>query len=73
MQTGTLRSQLLYPAAQSALSDEQLLAILDEVHLPDLADASAGWTPRTTGRSCCPWASSSAWPSPACWRTRPAW
>lgn len=42
LQHGTLRSQLIYPSAKSDLSDEQLLAILQEVHLPHLAGRVGG-------------------------------
>jgi putative ATP-binding cassette transporter len=42
LQAGTLRSQLIYPSAQSELSDEQLLEILELVHLPRLADRVGG-------------------------------
>ncbi|MRV72772.1 ATP-binding cassette domain-containing protein [Duganella sp. FT92W] len=42
LQPGTLRSQLLYPSAQSALDDEQLLEILQQVHLPHLAERMGG-------------------------------
>jgi putative ATP-binding cassette transporter len=42
MQSGTLRSQLIYPSAQSPLSDEQLLEILEHVHLPLLAERVGG-------------------------------
>lgn len=42
LQSGTLRSQLIYPSAQSELSDEQLLAILEQVHLPHLAKRVGG-------------------------------
>jgi putative ATP-binding cassette transporter len=42
LQSGTLRSQLIYPSAQSSLSDEQLLEILDQVHLPHLAERVGG-------------------------------
>jgi putative ATP-binding cassette transporter len=42
LQHGTLRSQLLYPSAQTTLSDAALLAILDQVHLPDLAARVGG-------------------------------
>ncbi|AVP56471.1 ABC transporter ATP-binding protein/permease [Pulveribacter suum] len=42
MQPGTLRSQLLYPAGESPLSDEQLLDILRQVQLPDLAQRVGG-------------------------------
>jgi len=42
MQAGTLRSQLLYPATTSALSDERLLEILDEVQMSGLADRVGG-------------------------------
>jgi putative ATP-binding cassette transporter len=42
LQCGTLRSQLIYPSAQSRLSDEQLLAILEQVHLPHLAERVGG-------------------------------
>jgi putative ATP-binding cassette transporter len=42
LQSGTLRSQLIYPSAQSSLSDEQLLGILEQVHLPCLAERVGG-------------------------------
>lgn len=42
MQTGTLRSQILYPAVASALSDVALLEILDAAHLGDLAERVGG-------------------------------
>lgn len=49
LQPGTLRSQLIYPSAHTDLSDEQLLEILEQVHLPYLAgrvgglDATLDW------------------------------
>ncbi|MFC0133939.1 ABC transporter ATP-binding protein [Massilia eurypsychrophila] len=42
LQSGTLRSQLIYPSAQSDLSDEQLADILEKVHLPRLAERVGG-------------------------------
>ncbi|SHH45284.1 ABC transporter ATP-binding protein/permease [Massilia sp. CF038] len=42
LQHGSLRSQLIYPSATSDLSDEQLLAILDQVYLPELAERVGG-------------------------------
>jgi putative ATP-binding cassette transporter len=42
LQSGTLRSQLIYPSAASSLSDEQLLKILEQVHLPHLAERVGG-------------------------------
>lgn len=42
MQRGTLRSQMIYPSITTTLSDEQLLVILKEVHLPDLAERVGG-------------------------------
>ena len=42
MQIGTLRSQLIYPSAHSDLSDEQLLKILEDVHMAELADRVGG-------------------------------
>jgi putative ATP-binding cassette transporter len=42
LQSGTLRSQLIYPSVHRELSDEQLLDILDQVHLPALADRVGG-------------------------------
>jgi putative ATP-binding cassette transporter len=42
LQSGTLRSQLIYPSAESSLSDEQLLKILEQVHLPRLAERVGG-------------------------------
>ncbi|AVR95656.1 ABC transporter ATP-binding protein/permease [Pseudoduganella armeniaca] len=42
LQQGTLRSQLIYPSAESCLSDEELLEILSQVHLPYLAERVGG-------------------------------
>jgi putative ATP-binding cassette transporter len=42
LQTGTLRSQLIYPSAQSSLSDEALQEILTQVHLPSLVERVGG-------------------------------
>jgi putative ATP-binding cassette transporter len=42
LQSGTLRSQLIYPSVESDLSDEQLLDILEQVHLPHLAERVGG-------------------------------
>lgn len=42
LQHGTLRSQLIYPSAESSLDDEQLLEILEQVHLPHLAERVGG-------------------------------
>ena len=42
LQPGTLRSQLIYPSAQSELSEEQLLEVLKQVHLPHLAERVGG-------------------------------
>lgn len=42
LQSGTLRSQLIYPSAQSDVGDEQLLEILQQVHLPHLAERMGG-------------------------------
>jgi putative ATP-binding cassette transporter len=42
LQTGTLRSQLIYPSAKSSLSDAELLEILEQVHLPLLAERVGG-------------------------------
>jgi putative ATP-binding cassette transporter len=42
LQSGTLRSQLIYPSARSHLSDEELLEILEQVHLPQLAGRVGG-------------------------------
>jgi putative ATP-binding cassette transporter len=42
LQAGTLRSQLIYPSAQSSLSDAQLSEILEQVHLPHLAERVGG-------------------------------
>jgi len=42
LQAGTLRSQLIYPSTHSPLSDAQLLAILEQVHLPRLAGRVGG-------------------------------
>jgi putative ATP-binding cassette transporter len=42
LQAGTLRSQLIYPSAQSSLSDEELQEILEQVHLPSLVERVGG-------------------------------
>jgi putative ATP-binding cassette transporter len=42
LQHGSLRSQLIYPSAHCELSDEQLLEILERVHLPQLAERVGG-------------------------------
>ncbi len=42
LQHGTLRSQLIYPSVQTSLSDEQLQKILEQVHLPHLAERFGG-------------------------------
>lgn len=42
LQSGTLRSQMIYPSAHSSLSDDALLAILTQVHLPRLAERVGG-------------------------------
>lgn len=42
LQHGTLRSQLIYPSLETGLSDEQLLEILEQVHLPHLAERVGG-------------------------------
>ena len=42
LQQGTLRSQLIYPSAKSDLGDDELLEILDQVHLPHLAERVGG-------------------------------
>jgi putative ATP-binding cassette transporter len=42
LQSGTLRSQLIYPSVHAVLSDEQLLQILEQVHLPRLAERVGG-------------------------------
>jgi putative ATP-binding cassette transporter len=42
LQSSTLRSQLIYPSVRTDLSDEQLLEILDLVHLPRLAERVGG-------------------------------
>jgi putative ATP-binding cassette transporter len=39
---GNLRSQLLYPHTDRAISDEELLALLQQVNLPDLAERVGG-------------------------------
>lgn len=42
MQLGTLRSQIIYPATETDLSDEQLLELLQQVHLGSLAERVGG-------------------------------
>lgn len=42
MQTGTLRSQIIYPSNETALSDERLLELLQEVQLESLAERVGG-------------------------------
>jgi putative ATP-binding cassette transporter len=42
LQRGTLRSQLIYPSTHTSLGDAELLAILEQVHLPRLAGRVGG-------------------------------
>lgn len=42
LQHGTLRSQMLYPATETALDDEALLRLLHDVNLPELARRAGG-------------------------------
>ena len=42
MQSGTLRSQIIYPATSTDLTDERLLELLQEVHLETLAERVGG-------------------------------
>ena len=42
LQTGTLRSQLIYPSTHTELDDEALMKVLDEVQLRHLAESEAG-------------------------------
>lgn len=42
MQTGTLRSQIIYPSKDTELTDEQLLQLLQEVQLESLAERVGG-------------------------------
>ena len=42
MQSGTLRSQIIYPATTTDLTDERLLELLQEVHLETLAERVGG-------------------------------
>ena len=42
MQSGTLRSQIVYPAATTELADERLLELLQAVHLETLAERVGG-------------------------------
>jgi vitamin B12/bleomycin/antimicrobial peptide transport system ATP-binding/permease protein len=42
LQSSTLRSQLIYPSVRSDLDDGQLLDILEQVHLPRLAERVGG-------------------------------
>lgn len=42
MQIDTLRSQIIYPSKQTALSDERLLELLEEVHLESLSERVGG-------------------------------
>ena len=42
MQPGTLRSQMIYPARETTLSDTELLQLLEEVRLPELAGRVGG-------------------------------
>jgi putative ATP-binding cassette transporter len=42
MLLGSLRSQLLYPRQERQVSDQELLALLERVNLPDLAERSGG-------------------------------
>lgn len=55
LQTGTLRSQLIYPSTHTELDDAALLKVLDEVQLRHLAeghgglDTSADWEKQLSG------------------------
>jgi len=42
LQPGTLRSQLIYPSTRTSLTDAQLTDILEQVHLPYLAERVGG-------------------------------
>ncbi|RZJ24738.1 MAG: ABC transporter ATP-binding protein/permease [Haliea sp.] len=42
MQPGTLRSQMIYPARETSLTDDELLQLLRDVQLPDLAGRVGG-------------------------------
>ena len=42
MLLGSLRSQLLYPRQERQVGDQELLALLERVNLPDLAERSGG-------------------------------
>ncbi len=42
LQLGSLRSQLIYPSSESELSDDELLSVLDQVYLPQLAERVGG-------------------------------
>ncbi|MGP1628826.1 MAG: ABC transporter ATP-binding protein/permease [Giesbergeria sp.] len=42
MQSGTLRSQIIYPSTTTDLADERLLELLQEVHLETLAERVGG-------------------------------
>ena len=42
MQPGTLRSQMMYPARETTLTDAELLQMLRDVQLPDLAERVGG-------------------------------
>ena len=42
MQSGTLRSQIIYPSTTTDLADERLLELLQEVHLETLAEQVGG-------------------------------
>ena len=42
LQTGSLRSQLIYPSTNTKLDDQALLKVLDEVQLRHLAETDAG-------------------------------
>ena len=42
MQSGTLRSQIIYPATKTDLTDEHLLQLLQEVHLETLVERVGG-------------------------------
>src|SRR5262249_32418258 len=42
LQSGTLRSQLIYPSVETSLSDDELMEILEQVHLPNLVERMGG-------------------------------
>jgi putative ATP-binding cassette transporter len=61
MVQGSLREQLVYPQHENAADDDAVKAALESVNLEEVLErVTAIWGRRSTGRTSCRWASSSA-------------